>query len=660
MATFRPLPCFLALASALATATATAAEIGGPPRPAHGIAMHGDLKYSPGFKHFDYVNPDAPKGGTVRLYALRTFDTLNPFTLKGVTGAFARAPFDTLMTESADEPFSQYGLIAESIEVPDHRGWVIFNLRPEARFHDGTPVTADDVVFSFDILRTKGHPRFRLYYAAVEKAEALGRHKVRFTFAGGINRELPLIIGQLPVLPRHYWEERDFEKTTLTPPLGSGPYRVANVDPGRSITYERVEDYWGRDLPVNVGRHNFDVIRYDYYRDSTVALEALKAGNYDLREEHVSKFWATGYDSPPVERGLVKKLFLPHGQSTGMQAFVFNTRKEVFSDPRVRAALAYAFDFEWTNRVLFFGAYTRTKSYFSNSELAAREPPGPRELDILEPFRGRIPDEVFTEVYEPPSTGGTHEGLRRNLLTALGMLREAGWEVREGRLVDARTGRQMSFEVLLVNPSFERIVLPFIGNLKRLGIDARVRSVDASQYINRRKSYDFDMIVHVWGQSLSPGNEQHDYWSSSSAAIDGSFNLAGVRDPVVDELVQKLIAAPDRETLVAATRALDRVLLWGHYVIPHWHIRGDRLAFWDKFGRPSVTPVQGYQFDAWWVDPEKERAILAGKAEVIQAAAEQDAPAAGEKTPWAWIVGGGAAVVLAGLALRRRRRKDPS
>ena len=640
--------------------------------PRHGIAMHGDLKYPPDFKHFDYVNPDAPRGGTVRLYGLRTFDTLNPYTLKGVAAAGSQLPFDTLMTSSADEPFSEYGLIAESIETPPDRSWVIFNLREEARFHDGTPITAADVVWTFDTLKTKGHPRFRLYYASVATAEALSPHRVRFTFREGNNRELPLIIGQLPVLPRHYWADKDFERTTLTPPLGSGPYRVAEVDPGRSVTYERVPGYWGRDLAVNMGRHNFGRMRFDYYRDTTVALEALKAGNFDFREENVSKFWAASYDVPAVEQGLLKKLFLPHDQPTGMQAFVFNTRREVFADRRVREALAYAFDFEWTNRVLFYGAYARTDSYFSNSELAARGLPGPDEREMLEPYRDRVPAEVFTTAYEPPATGGAHDGLRRNLLIALEKLEAAGWVVREGRLVNAETGRPMTFEVLLVNPSFERIVLPFLGNLKRLGIAATVRTVDSSQYINRRKSFDFDMVVHVWGQSLSPGNEQRDYWSSASASVEGSLNLAGVRDPVVDALVEKVIAADTRRELVAATRALDRVLLWGHYVIPHWHIRGDRLAFWDKFGRPEVTPTLGYQFDAWWIDPEKEAAVAAGKSAVVAAAAPDGGGPDGEPGPggepgrgglgaaWAWIVGGGVIALLVSWGLMRRRNRDPA
>lgn len=632
------------------------------PEKAHAIAMHGDLRYGPDFKHFDYVNAQAPKGGTLRLSALRTFDTLNPFTLKGVSGAGTTQPFDTLLTSSADEPFSEYGLLAETIETPPDRSWVRFTLRPEARFHDGKPVTAEDVVWTFNTLVTKGHPRFRLYYGGVDKVTAEGPRTVLFAFKPGLNRELPLIVGQMPVLAKHDWDGKDFERTTMTAPLGSGPYRVAEAEPGRSITYERVKDYWGETLPVNVGRNNFDRIRYDYYRDGTVALEALKSGNYDFREENVSKFWASSYDVPAVREGFIKKIFLPHQQSTGMQAFVFNTRKEIFAEPRVRAALAHAFDFEWTNRVLFFGAYARTESYFSNSELAARGLPTGKELEILDRYRSRLPAELFTRPYRAPSTGGTHEGLRANLLKALDMLREAGWVVRDGVLVNAGTGRPMRFEILLRNPSFERIVLPFIGNLKRLGIDARVRTVDSSQYENRRRDFDYDVIVHIWPQSLSPGNEQRDYWASASADVQGSYNQAGVRDPVVDQLIEGIITAKDRDTLVAYTRALDRVLLWGHYVIPQWHITGDRLAFWNKFGRPEVTPVRGYQIDAWWIDPVLQRQLDARKAEVVAkaavepGAAKQDKARAGAGLPWGWIIGGAAAAVVLALVWRRRRK----
>ncbi|MFT5539002.1 MAG: microcin C transport system substrate-binding protein [Alphaproteobacteria bacterium] len=662
MSRFWPLAFFLC-AGVLAMApveTPRAAE--GPVLPAHGIAMHGDLKYPPGFKHFNYVNPNAPKGGTLKLSALRTFDTLNPYTLKGLEGAGAGRPFETLLVSSADEPFSEYGLLAESVETPDDRSWVVFNLRPQARFHDGKPVTAEDVVWTFNTLLTKGHPIYRLYYGGVEKVAAEGPHRVRFTFKPGINRELPLILGQLPVLAKHDWDGKDFEKTTMTAPLGSGPYRVAEVEPGRSITYERVKNYWGHNLPVNIGRHNFDRIRYDYYRDGTIALEALKSGNYDFREENVSKFWAASYDTPAVSDGFLKKIFLPHQQSTGMQAFVFNTRKPIFADRRVREALAYAFDFEWTNRVLFFGQYARTESYFSNSELAATGLPQGQELAILERFRAQLPVEVFTRPYTVPSTGSKHAGLRANLLKAINILAEAGWVVKNGVLVNAKTGTPMTFDILLRNSSLERIVLPMLGNLKRLGIIARVRTVDSSQYENRRKKFDYDMVSHVWGQSLSPGNEQRDYWASTSADVVGSYNIPGVRDPVVDQLISGIVAAKDRPTLIAYVRALDRVLLWGHYVIPHWHIKGDRLAFWNKFGRPAITPARGYQLDAWWIDPKMEKDLEAGITEVMAKGTSVANPKKDEKSksaPWGWIAGGMAALLaLVWLARRRRQSKD--
>ena len=581
-------------------------------RPAHGLAMHGDLKYGPGFKNFDYVNPSAPKGGTVRFADTGTYDNLNPFILKGVIAAGAGRVFDRLATVSRDEPFSQYGLVAKTIETPPDRSWVIFTLRPEARFHDGRPITADDVIFSFNALIKKGHPFYRFYFGSVAKVERLGRLRVKFTFKKGDNRELPLILGELPLLPAHYWEGKDFAKTTLSPPLGSGPYRIKDLEPGRSITYARVKDYWGADLPVNKGQNNFDVIHYDYYRDSTVAIEALKKGEFDIREENFSKAWATAYDSPAIRADLLIKKLFPNQRSTGMQGFVFNTRRAIFADRRVRWALAHAFDFRWSNRNLFYGAYTRTTSYFSNSELASRGLPSGAELAVLAPYRGRVPGEVFTKQYLPP-VAGTNRRLRVNLLKALKILQEAGWVVRQGKLINAETNQQMRFEVLLVSPAFERIVGPFIYNLRRLGIEARMRTVDTSQYQNRVRAFDFDMIVGSWGQSLSPDNEQRSYWNSRNADLDGGRNYAGIKDPVVDELVEKLIAAPDRKGRVARTRALDRVLLWGHYVIPQWHIRADRFAFWDKFGRPDKIPLRGADIGTWWLDGEKAAAIKAAK-----------------------------------------------
>jgi microcin C transport system substrate-binding protein len=587
----------------------------GAATPQHGIAMHGDLKYPPDFKHFDYVNPDAPKGGLIKLAGIGTFDSLNPYILRGVPAAAAAQLYDTLLTPAMDEPFSEYGLIAESIEVPDDRSWAIFNLRPEAKFNDGSPITADDVVFSLNILKTKGHPQLRFYYSAVAKVEALGPRRVKFTFAPGENREMPLIIGEMPIFSKAYWEGRDFEKTSLDPPLGSGPYTVEAVDPGRSITYRRVADYWGDKLPVNRGRHNFDVIRYDYYRDPTVALEAFKAGEYDLRQENSAKNWATGYDGPALQQGLIKKEQIPNQLPTGMQGFGYNTRRPFFQDARLRQALDYAFDFEWSNKALFYGAYTRTESYFSNSDLASSGLPSEAEKAILDKYKGRIPDTIFTAPYQEPKTDGSGN-LRDNLREALRLLKAAGWSVKGDKLVNDKTGQPLVFEMLLSDPQFERVVLPFAQNLKRLGITMNVRTVDSSQYTKRMDDFDYDMTIVGIGESLSPGNEQRDFWGSKSAEEPGSRNLLGVRDPVVDELVDLVIGAPDRPALIARTRALDRVLLAGHYVIPNWHLSDSRVAYWSKFQRPSVNAPYGLAIDAWWIDTGKEAAVEAKKSEI--------------------------------------------
>ena len=584
----------------------------------HGLSIYGALKYGPGFKHFDYVNPDAPKGGDVRLAAIGTFDNLNPFVLKGVAAAGIAQLFDTLMVGAADEASSEYGLVAESIEVPADRSWVAFTLRPEARFHDGSPITADDVIWTFQTLKSnKGHPVYRAYYAQVIKAEALAPRKVKFSFGPGNNRELPVITGQLPVLSKAYWSTRDFEKTTLDAPLGSGPYRVESVDAGRSIIYRRVKDYWGAKLPVRLGHYNFDTIRYDYYRDGTVALEAFKAGQYDFRAENSAKNWATAYTGPAVNQGLIKKEEIANQVPTGMQGFVFNTRRPIFQDRRVRLALGNAFDFEWANKNLFYGAYARTKSYFSNSELASSGLPGPEELKVLEPYRARLPAELFAREYQPPVTDGGGD-IRNNLHEALALLKDAGWTVQGQKLVNARTGDGMQFEVLLNDPAFERITLPFTKNLERLGVVARVRTVDTSQYQNRVDNFDFDMTVTLWGQSLSPGNEQTDFWASERATVPGSRNLAGIKDPVVDKLVEQIITAPDRDGLITRTRALDRVLLWGAYVIPHFHIQNFRVAYWDKFDRPRVSPKYALGFDAWWVDGKKDASLARRKSEGVK------------------------------------------
>ena len=601
-------------ALALAFGAAEASE----PQPVHGIAIHGEPKYGPEFTHFDYVNPDAPKGGSMRIAAQGTFDSFHPYIAKGNSGP--SSDIETLLTSSADEPFTAYGLIAESLEVPEDRSWAIFNLRPEARWHDGEPITVDDVIWSFNTLTTKGHPSYRFYYKSVEGVEMLGPLRVKFTFNERNNRELPLIVGDLPILPKHYWEQRDFESTTLEPPLGSGPYRVADFEPGRRVILERVKDYWGKDLPVNRGKYNFDRVKYEYFRDVTVIREALKAGDIEFRTENQAKAWALAYlpeKVPAIRNSWLKKETIGHQRPTGMQGFVFNTRRAVFKDPRVREALAQAFDFEWTNKNLFFGQYTRSESYFSNSELASTDLPSGDELEILEKFRGKVPDAVFTKPYRAPATDGSGWP-RENLRKAFGLLADAGWVVRDKKLVNEKTGEQMRFEVLLVSKEFERIVLPFVRNLQRLGVDASVRLVDSSQYINRLRSFDFDLIVSVTPQGESPGNEQRNYWTSAAADSPAARNLAGIKDAVVDELVNLVITAPTRESLVARTRALDRVLLNGHYVIPNWHLQSDRTLYWDKFSRPAVTPRRGTSTDYWWFDAEKAARLEKSRGEQPQ------------------------------------------
>ena len=575
---------------------------------AHGVAMHGDLKYPQGFPHFKYVNPNAPKGGLVRRHAIGSFDTFNNFIIKGNGAAGTGYIYNSLMTGSADEAFSQYGELAELVYVPKNRSWVAFKLRKEARWHDGAPITADDVIWTFNTLIDKGSPFFRFYYASVAKVTKIAKRVVRFDFKPGENRELPLILGQLTVLPKHYWKTRDFNKTTLEPPLGSGPYKIKSFESGRSIIIERVKDYWGANLPVHRGNYNFDRIRFDYYRDQTIALEAFKAGEYDYRAENSSKAWATAYKFKAVRNGWINKKEIAHSRSSGMQAFVFNTRRNIFRDKRVRQALAYGFDFEWSNMNLFYGQYARTHSFFSNTELAATELPSPQELNILKPYKGRIPKEVFTKVYRAPKGGGPRQ-MRRNLRLANKLLIAADWIIREGTRTHKITGKTLTFEVLLVSPLFERIVLPFKQNLKKLGIQVNVRTVDPSQYRRRLQTYDFDVIVGGWGQSLSPGNEQRNFWGSIAADIEGGRNLIGIKDPVIDELIEQIIAAPNREDLILNVKCLDRVLQWGHWVIPHWHAKYDRVAYWNKFGRPSITPTQGNQFSTWWVDSKRDAAL---------------------------------------------------
>jgi microcin C transport system substrate-binding protein len=573
--------------------------------PKHAIAMYDNPKYGPDFTHFDYVNPDAPKGGTLALSASGGFDSFNPFILRGTAAAGTGFLFETLMAPSLDEPFSYYGLIAETIATPEDRSWVEFGINPKARWHDGRPVTPADVVFSFNTLIEKGHPQYRAYYASVKSVEQTGERTVRFTFDGQTNRELPLIMGQLPVLPKHYYETVPFDRSSLEPPVGSGPYKVKSFEPGRSVVLERDPDYWGNDLPVQRGQNNFDVVRYEYYRDRDVAFEAFKAGAFDLWSENSAKRWATGYTGPAFDQGWIVKEKLDIRPASRMQGYVFNLRRAKFQDRRVREAIGYAFDFEWTNRNLMYDAYERITSYFHGDDtLAATGLPEGKELALLEPYRDRLPPELFTTMFQPPKTDGSGN-LRDNLRKALALLREAGWVVKDGKLTNQATGEVMTFELLSADASSERLAAPFVQNLKRLGIDAQLRTVDTAQYQNRMDSFDFDMTTELWPQSDSPGNEQRDFWSTKVADVPGSRNTAGIKDPVVDALIEKVIQAPTRADLEAACKALDRVLLWGFYVVPHFTDDGFRVAYWNKFGHPEVLPEEGPDFMSWWIDEAK-------------------------------------------------------
>ncbi|QGZ31579.1 extracellular solute-binding protein [Stutzerimonas stutzeri] len=590
----------------------------------HALTLYGEKpKYPADFSHFDYANPDAPKGGTLRQAGFGSFDSLNPFINKGVAADDIGLIYDTLTTNSLDEPFTVYGLLAEKIEKGPNNEWVRFYLRPEARFHDGEPVEAEDVVFTFETLVSKGAPHYRGYYADVEKAVVEGPRRVRFDFKHAGNRELPLILGQLPVLPKHWWAERDFSAGSMEPPLGSGPYRVERVDAGRSVRYARVEDYWGKHLAVNRGFYNFDHVHFDYYRDNTVALQAFKAGHFDYWLETSAKNWATAYDTAAVRDGRIIKEEIANHNPQGMQGFIFNTRKKHLQDARVREALALLFDFEWTNRQLFNGAYTRTTSYFDNSELASSGLPGAEELRLLEPLRGQIPDEVFTQPFTLPRTNA--DGMIRDQQRrAYELLTDVGWKIENDRMVDTE-GKPVKLEFLLVQADFERVLLPYKRNLAGLGIDLEIRRVDVSQYINRLRSRDYDMIVSGFGQSSSPGNEQREYWHSASADNPGSRNFIGLKSPAIDTLVEKLIAADSRDELITRTRALDRVLLWGHYVIPNWHIKTWRVAYWNHLAHPQTTPQSDIGLMTWWHKPDIDMPV----PEAVDDEAAADTGAAG-------------------------------
>jgi microcin C transport system substrate-binding protein len=578
----------------------------------HGYAQFGELKYPATFTHFAWLNPEAPKGGTLRMMANGTFDTLNPYTLKGSspisTANFLQYGVNELNAPlmvgtgaydpSGDEPASSYGLIAESVEYSDDRSWVVFNLRPEARFHDGKPITAFDVAFSYRLLLKQGHPQYRTNLQEVKRVDILNRHSIRFVLKRAGNSLLILRLGELPVLPQHYWKDRDFKATTYEPPLGSGPYRITQVSPGRSLRFERVKGWWGAKLPVNRGKYNFDRVDVEFYRDSHVAFEAFKAGEFDIYIEQQAKNWANGYHFPALRRGEVIKAEIPHQIPTQTQALFMNTRREVFADRQVREALGLMFDFEWANRALFNSSYTRAKSYYPNSEFAATGKPEGAEWLLLSPYRKQLQSRLFSEPFTMPQTEG--RGIpRETLRKALGLLASAGWKPSGQRLLNSQ-GQPLSFEILLVNPNLERILQPFTENLASIGIQARLRTVDRAQYKQRLDQYDFDMILLTLPQTLSPGLEQSQYFHSAQAKVKGGRNYAGITHPVVDAMIEKLLSAQTRDEQITATRALDRVLLWQHYSIPNWYIDYHRLAYRNRFAF-AATPPYTLGLRTWWL-----------------------------------------------------------
>lgn len=585
----------------LATALSATAE------PRHGLSVFGDLKYAPDFKHFDYVNPDAPKGGKIAMIGaggITTFDSFNGYIKEGDAAQGLELLFDTLMTRADDEPDAVYGLVALSADIADDRRSVTFKLNPQAKFADGTPITADDVVFSLTTLKEKGDPRISLNLQNVSAAQALDPLTVRYTFTGDLVRDLPVQVAELPVLSKAFHATREF-KQTLEPPLGSGPYKIVDFKPGSFVSYQRREDYWARDLPVNRGRFNIDTVRYDYFRDRTIELQNLFNGTFDLREEFTSKDWATSYDIAPVKEGRIQKVSIPDERPSGTQGFFINTRKSKFSDPNVRRALDLAYDFEWANKNLLYDTYQRTTSYFENSQLKATGLPSADERALLEPFRTQLPPSVFGEPYTAPVTDGSGNDERKALREAGLLLDAAGWKVVDGRRTNGK-GDALEIEFLIFEAGFERIIAPFIVRLQKIGIKANSRRVDPAQYQQRKKTFDFDITVQRYAMRLSPGVELYNFFGSRSANVEGSANLAGVKDPVVDALIDKIIAAQSRDELVTASRALDRVLRAQHYWIPHWYKASHSLAFWNRFSWPANKPKYDRGApETWWYDTTK-------------------------------------------------------
>ncbi|MBX9684424.1 MAG: extracellular solute-binding protein [Hyphomicrobium sp.] len=603
---------FAAWLAPLAMAVCATAALAAP---SHGLSIFGELKYPADFQHFDYVNPDAPKGGrmvTMGTSGASTFDSFNAYIQKGDAAQGLEYLFDTLMARANDEADAAYGLIAKSAEVADDGMSVTFKLRPEAKFSDGSAVTADDVIASFTLLKEKGHPSISLTLRDVTAAEALDAETVRYVFTGKLTRDLPLIVATLPVFSKTYYAAQPFDETSLKPPLGSGPYKIKDFAPGTHVTYTRRSDYWAKDLPVNKGRFNFDEVRYDYYRDRNIELEALKSGGFDYREEFTSVNWATAYDIDAVRQGRLIKDVLPDDRPSGAQGFFINTRRDKFKDVRVRQALDLAFDFEWSNKKLFYGLYQRTASFFENSDMMAAGKPSAAELALLDPYKDKLSPTVFDEPYTPPVTDASGNN-RDNLKKARDLIVAAGWVPGTGdRLVRNSAGETLDIEILLFEPAFERIAGPYTENLKKIGINASIRRVDPAQYERRMKSFDFDMSTQRYAFRLTPGVELRAYWGTDAAKIDGSFNLAGITDPVVDAMIDKIMEAKSRDALVTAARAVDRVLRAGHYWVPHYYKASHTVAFWNKFSRPATKPkYDPGVIDTWWIDTTKEAALAA-------------------------------------------------
>ncbi|MEQ1714669.1 MAG: extracellular solute-binding protein [Hyphomicrobium sp.] len=611
---------FLAFALLSCTLPAAAEEAGTKAQCKHAISLVGTPKMPADFKNFDWVNPDAPKGGTLKLSEEGTFDSLNAFTIKGTAAEGLGNIYDSLFAASPDEPSTEYGLVAECLSHPDDFSSVTFKLRETARFQDGKPIRPEDVIFSLEAVKA-ANPQAALYYQNVVKGEKTGEHDVTFTFDMKGNRELPVITSQISIVPEHYWkgqtaagEPRDVAKSSLEVPLGSGPYKIKSFETGRNIVYERDPNYWAKDLPVAKGQYNFDIIRYEYFRDRVPSFEAFKSGSIDVWVENRASAWATQYDFDAVKKGLIKKELLPHGRVAGMQGFAMNLRRKQFQDPRVRQAFSLALDFEEMNKKLFYGAYTRLPSYFANSELASRGLPEGKELEILNEVKSEVPPEVFTTEWKNP-VNTTPADFYKRLGEAVKLLQAAGWTLNGGVLSNS-AGEKLTVEFLLVQPDFERVVLPYIEALKKIGINATARLVDSSQYERRFKSFDFDIVIHSIGQSHSPGNEQRYFFGSASADREGGANVIGIKNTAIDKLIDRVIAAKDRDELVAATRALDRVLLWNFYIVPNWYQPADRIASWDIFGRPEKLPSQSpvRHVQTWWYDAAKAKAAEAGRS----------------------------------------------